>query len=213
MPRLWTLPAALLGLWMSGSQPGTALPTLSQQNIDDVVEHLTRTMDTSAQAERDPRFVGVQIITCPVKIDGLTSTQEGIYLYQEQALTERIGSPYRQRFIQIALSEDATRVEARTFKPSQPENWTGFCQQSESTVNANQLGNLVCIVSLRPSSLGYVGSTPTEGCPVNLRGAIRLTNTIVLHQDGMDTWDRGFDLNGVQVWGARAEPYQYRWLD
>nr|MBX2862941.1 hypothetical protein [Leptolyngbyaceae cyanobacterium MAG.088] len=42
---------------------------------------------------------------------------------------------------------------------------------------------------------------------------VRLTNTIVLHQDGMDTWDRGFDSNGLQVWGAEAEPYQYRWID
>jgi hypothetical protein len=28
----------------------------------------------------------------------------------------------------------------------------------------------------------------------------------------MDTWDRGFDANGNQVWGADGESYQYRWV-
>ncbi len=217
MNRLWHWPILLLGLWLSGSQVSNAQPgpqswsqRLSQQNLDAVVGHLTRTMDTTAQAEHNPRYVGVQMTTCPIQIAEATPS-EGIYLYQEQALSESLDRPYRQRFLHIILNADATRIESRTFKPPIPETWTGLCEQSEPIIQANELGNLVCTVSLRPSSLGYVGSTPEEGCPVNLRGAVRLTNTVVLHQDGMDTWDRGFDENGIQVWGAQADPYQYRW--
>lgn len=214
MPRLWSLPTLLLGLWLSGSQLAKAQTAqLSQQDVDAVVDYLIRPMDTQAQAERDPRFVGVQMTTCPIQVTGQTPEQPAVYLYQEQALTERIDDPYRQRFLQIALSKDSTRVESRTFKPATPEAWTGLCQQTEPTIDASVMGQLVCVVGLRPSPLGYVGSTPEEGCPVNLRGAVRLTNTIVLHKDGMDTWDRGFDPNGIQVWGARAEPYRYRWLE
>lgn len=212
MNRLWCWPTMVLGLWLSGSRVSSAQPgPLSQRNVDAVVEYLTRTMDTTAQAERNPRYVGVQMTTCPIQITGLAA-EEGVYLYQEQALSDSLASPYRQRFLHIVLNDGATRIESRTFKPSIPENWTGLCQQAEPVVDAIELGNWVCTIGLRPSSLGYVGSTPEEGCPVNLRGAVRLTNTIVLHQDGMDTWDRGFDVNGIQVWGARAEPYQYRWL-
>ncbi|MEL6331485.1 MAG: chromophore lyase CpcT/CpeT [Cyanobacteria bacterium J06626_26] len=211
MNRLW--PTLLLGLWLSGSQGVKAQSaTLSQQNLDAVVGYLTRTMDTTAQAERNPRYVGVRMTTCPIQITG-QADQDGVYLYQEQALSDSLESPYRQRFLHIVLSADATRIESRTFKPSMPDLWTGLCQQAEPVVDASNLGDLICVVGLRPSSLGYVGSTPEEGCPVNLRGAVRLTNTVVLHQDGMDTWDRGFDVNGIQVWGARAEPYQYRWLE
>ncbi|MEA5466369.1 chromophore lyase CpcT/CpeT [Leptothoe sp. PORK10 BA2] len=233
MNRLEHWPILLLGLWLSGSQVSNAQSApqpLSQQHVDAVVGHLTRTMDTTAQAERNPRYVGVQLTTCPIQITG-PAASEGVYLYQEQALSESLNSPYRQRFLHIVLSADATRIESRTFKPPRPEEWAGLCEQSGptqseptqseptqseptfvATVEAIELGNLVCTVSLRPSVLGYVGSTPEEGCPVDLRGAVRLTNTIVLHQDGMDSWDRGFDENGIQVWGARAEPYQYRWL-
>lgn len=216
MPRLWSLPPVLLGLWLSSNPLAQAQShRLSQQDVDAVVGYLTRTMDTTAQAERHPRYVGVQMTTCPIHVVSSHRSEDhpSVYLYQEQALTEQIESPYRQRFLQIVLSEDITRVESRTFKPSTPHSWTGLCQQINPTVEAIELGQLVCVVRLRPSTLGYVGSTPEEGCPVNLRGAVRLTNTIVLHQHGMDTWDRGFDINDIQVWGARTEPYQYRWLD
>jgi hypothetical protein len=58
----------------------------------------------------------------------------------------------------------------------------------------------------------YVGETQPGGCPANVRGAVKITNTIILNSAGMETWDRGFDANGKQVWGAQDESYQYRWL-
>lgn len=207
--RVWR-GAAFIGVWMSSVHISHAQTVpLTQQHVDAVATHLSRTMDTTAQAERNARFIGVQMTTCSITVPD----QDGTYLYQEQALSSNLETPYRQRFLHIVLNQDATRVESRTFKPSTPELWTGLCEQAEPTAESSDLGSLVCIVSLRPSALGYVGTTPDEGCPVNLRGAVRLTNTIVLHQAGMDTWDRGFDATGVQVWGAQTEPYQYRWLE
>ncbi|MGD1854040.1 MAG: chromophore lyase CpcT/CpeT [Leptolyngbyaceae cyanobacterium] len=207
----WQGAALLLSLlWNSGAQIAQAQSAaLSQQHVDAVATHLSRPMDTTEQAAQSDRFIGVQMTTCPITVPG----QTGLYLYQEQALSESLDSPYRQRFLQIGLSDDSTRVESRTFKPAIPQIWTGLCAQSEPTVDAGDLGQRVCTVSLRPSALGYVGTTPAEGCPVNLRGAVRLTNTVVLHQAGMDTWDRGFDADGIQVWGASAEPYRYRWQE
>ncbi|MEO0867450.1 MAG: chromophore lyase CpcT/CpeT [Cyanobacteria bacterium J06642_11] len=208
MFRFWVLSPLLFGLWFSRSSV-TLAQGLSHQNVETVAAHLSRAMDTTLQAANDANFVGVHMTTCPVTVTG--SDTSAIYLYQEQALSERIETPYRQRFLQIRLSDDGSRVESRTFKPPTPDDWTGFCQHRDRTLMAHQLGPLVCVVSLRPSVLGYVGTTPNSGCPVNLRGAVRLTNTIVLHRDGMDTWDRGFSSAGDQVWGAETEPYEYRW--
>lgn len=210
MVRWRWLSSMVWGLWVGGICPSLA-QALSQQDVATVADHLSRAMDTTVQAASNPNFVGVQMTTCSVQVAAPNTSD--VYLYQEQALTEHIGSPYRQRFLHITLSDDGNRVESRTFKPTAPGEWTGFCQRSDRTVATDELGDLVCIVSLRPSPLGYVGSTPRDGCPVNLRGAVRLTNTIVLHRDGMDTWDRGFDQNGDQVWGAKTEPYRYRWMD
>jgi len=57
----------------------------------------------------------------------------------------------------------------------------------------------------------YLGLTQPEGCPADVRGATRITNTILLHDQGMDTWDRGYDENGNFVWGAKTQPYKFRW--
>ena len=158
-------------------------------------------MSTAAQAARDPNFVGVQMTTCRVTP---TDAQPGsVYLYQEQALIEDLAAPYRQRFLQV-VPGDNNRIDSRTFRPDMPEAWAGLCSHTEQPLLTMALGEPICTVSLRLSSVGgYVGSTPLAGCPANVRGAVSITNVVVLHENGMDTWDRGFDAEGNQVMGSR----------
>lgn len=178
-----------------------------------VAAYLEGVMTTNTQANNNPDFVGVQMTTCRITIT--EATPDAVYLYQEQALSTDLSEPYRQRFLQI-VSGDDNRVDTRSYKPEAPEQWTGFCERAEEDtlplVNAIALGTPVCTVSLRPAAIGgFVGSTPAGGCRANVRGASSITNVVVLHEDGMDTWDRGFDANGNQVWGAEAIPYRYRY--
>lgn len=210
-PRFKMLPkiAILVPLIAAVATPSLAL-ALTDEAVTDVANHLIGVMETTGQAEANSNFVAVRMTTCPVTVP--SGASDTVYLYQEQALVENPTEPYRQRFLQIALSEDGERVESHTLRPEATEALTGLCDQSRPTINATALGPPVCTVSLRPSSLGYVGSTPIEGCPVSLGGASYLTNVIVLHSDGMDTWDRGFSADDIQVWGAQAEPYRYRWI-
>lgn len=173
-----------------------------------VAAYLEGVMDTTRQAASDSNFVGVQMTTCRVAVDGVE--ESAIYLYQEQALSEDVEAPYRQRFLQIAPG-DGQRVDSISFKPEAPEQWIGLCDRSDRSISAIALGPQVCTVSLRASVLGgFVGSTPAAGCPVDFRGASSVTNVVVLREDGMDTWDRGFDAEGNQLWGAENIPYRYR---
>lgn len=196
--------------------PAAAEPTA----IASVVTHLLGIMTTAEQASNDPNFVGVQMTTCQISVAGAMA--DSVYLYQEQALVENLSEPYRQRFLEIApatndaASRETTNgaaeyVQSNTFKPSNPSQWTDFCSQSTRRISTADLGEPACSVRLRPASIGgFVGSTPPEGCAANVRGAQSITNVVVLHSAGMDTWDRGFDANSNQVWGAEDIPYQYR---
>lgn len=181
--------------------------------VQDVAAHLIGVMDTSGQAATNPKFVAVRMTTCEVVVE--EAEAGSIYLYQEQALVRKLGEPYRQRFLQVAVAADGQRVESRTFKPVEVSRWTGLCDRvGEQTIARLDFGEQVCTVALRPSVLGgYVGSTPAGGCPVTLRGASRLTNVVVLFDEGMETWDRGLDEAGTQLWGAENEPYRYRWVE
>lgn len=171
-------------------------------------------MDTTAQANANAKAPNVRMTTCRVS---LTTTdadfqRQSIFLYQEQALSEKLANPYRQRFLQISSSVYSQSVRSRSFKPVNPSAWINFCDKPDRdrTIQTDDLGTAVCNVFLRRSGDDYVGNTPVDGCPANVRGAVRIKNHIVLRAIGMDTWDRGFDAAGKQVWGATAESYQFR---
>ena len=188
-----------------------------KQQVDEVVSHLDGAMDTSAQAKAKPNAPNVRITTCKVKVQdaGVFSRPDAVFLYQEQALSQRLTSPYRQRFLRIAPVVGSQKVASAVFKPPTPSAWVGLCAKPEveRVVNSSDIGVSSCSVFLQRSGENYIGETPPRGCPSDYKGAVRITNQIVLHQAGMDTLDRGFDAAGNQIWGAKEEPYQFRWID
>lgn len=204
------LPIAVFGFTGFAVQPVFA-NSLSSRQVEEVVTRLEGVMNTSAQAAKNPQLPNVQMTTCRVHLD-LNSQSQPIFLYQEQALIDRLNQPYRQRLLHIGLSETGDRIESRSFRLANPQAWQGLCNKPETQrlIPKTEVGQAVCTVFLKPQGSNYIGETPPEGCPANYRGAVKITNQIILNSHGMDTTDKGFDANGNQVWGARNETYQFR---
>ena len=202
---------AVTAACLAATPSAAAIPI--EQHVEAVVSHLVGSMDTSAQAAANPDKANVRMTTCKLEVDN--AAQNSAYLYQEQALSDELDQPYRQRFLEITPSDDAQTVISKSYQPSNPETLINFCDQSaaERQVQLSDFGEPVCSVFLKPLLAVYVGQTPSGGCAANVRGAVTITNTIVLHSQGMDTFDRGFDAEGKQVWGAKDESYQFRWLN
>ena len=142
----------------------------------------------------------------------LLKWQYQLFLYQEQALSPNFSQPYRQRFLRISPSADSQSVESLSFRPLQLEDWVGLCDrpQTERVVQISDMDRSSCSVLLQRVGATYMGETQPGGCPSNYRGAVRVTNHIILHPTGMETSDRGFDANGNQVWGSTGEPYRFQ---
>jgi hypothetical protein len=183
---------------------------LLNPQVQGVANHLIGVMDTTQQAQTNPRIAKVQMTTCAVNF---SPKQDNIYLYQEQAIIDRLNQPYRQRILVIQPSPDNSTVESKAYKLNNAPNFINFCNKdlTERKLNVSDLGESVCTVFLKPIAEGYRGETPPQGCPTNARGAVKITNTIILHSQGMDTSDRGYDSLGRQVWGAQDNVYQFRW--
>ncbi|ELR97952.1 chromophore lyase CpcT/CpeT [Gloeocapsa sp. PCC 73106] len=181
-----------------------------QAHRDTVVNYLVGTMDATTQPNPESEPVQVRMTTCIVQLE--PSVRGSVLLYQEQALNNELLKPYRQRFLEITASEDKEIIESKSYRPNQPDSWSGFCSlhETERVITTDDLGESVCSVFLRPLATIYLGKTPPEGCPANVRGAVKITNTIILHSQGMETWDRGFDAQNNQVWGAKDQSYQFR---
>lgn len=204
-----TKTALTLGLFSLFCLTPGAIATPSEQHLENVASHLVGVMDRTAQVATNPEAVNVQMTTCKVNLPQANH----IFLYQEQALTRNLDQPYRQRFLHLRPSVDGQAIESRAYKPQNPDAWISFCNrpQAQRTVQLADLGEGVCSVFLTPVEGGYRGITQAGGCPANVRGASYITNTILLHETGMDTWDRGYDADWQQVWGADSEPYEFRW--
>lgn len=196
---------------LSPLSPSLAQTLPSNYHVQGVVSHLVGTMDTSAQAAANPKKSSVRMTTCQVTV---TDEPKSVYLYQEQALTQSLNQPYRQRVLNIRPATEPDTVESKSYKINQPEAFIGFCNRPEAQrqLKLSDLTEAGCSVFLKPIPDGYQGETPPQGCPANVRGAVKITNTVILNTLGMETWDRGFDANGQQVWGAQDQSYQYRWL-
>jgi hypothetical protein len=192
-----------LGFFLTQSLP------LNPQ-VQGVANHLIGVMDTTQQAQTNPRIAKVQMTTCAVDF---SPKQDNIYLYQEQAIIDRLNQPYRQRILVIQPSPDNSTVESKAYKLNNAANFINFCNKdlTERRLSVSDLAESVCTVLLKPIAGGYQGETPPQGCPTNARGAVKITNTIILHCQGMDTSDRGYDSLGRQVWGAQDNFYQFRW--
>jgi hypothetical protein len=180
-------------------------------SVQAVVKHLVGVMDTTRQASENPKIAKVQMTTCEVSV---STDSNSVYLYQEQALVDKLNQPYRQRLLEIKARADGRSVESKSYKLSNAVSFINFCHKSltERRIQSSDIGEPVCRVFLTPIEGGYQGETPPEGCPTTARGAVKITNTIILRPDGMDTSDRGYDVQGQQIWGARDSFYQYRWV-
>ncbi len=186
-------------------------PKINKQ-VKEVVNHLVGIMDTTQQAEINPKSPSVRMTTCKVIVDleNDNPTNLPVYLYQEQAMIKSLDKPYRQRFLRLAMSKNNT-VESAGFKPNNPEKLIGLCDKSapERVFHIEDIGKSECSVFLRKEKDNYIGETQPGGCPTNYRGAVKITNKIIFHSSGMDTYDRGLDANGKVIWGAKDEPYKF----
>jgi hypothetical protein len=99
---------------------------LLNPQVQGVANHLIGVMDTTQQAQTNPRIAKVQMTTCAVDF---SPKQDSIYLYQEQAIIDRLNQPYRQRILVIQPSPDNSTVESKAYKLNNAPNFINFCNK------------------------------------------------------------------------------------
>ncbi|MEO1585407.1 MAG: chromophore lyase CpcT/CpeT [Planctomycetota bacterium] len=138
---------------------------------------------------------------------------DGIWLYVEQALAASTTEPYRQRVYRVWLRPDGV-LESAVYELPDPLAYVGAWQQpgrlaALSPISLSKREGCAVVFGTITDELAE-GSTNGTGCGSTLRGAAYATSVVTVTPNTITSWDRGFDAEGNQVWGAESEPYEFR---
>lgn len=176
--------------------------------VAEVAAHLTGSFSSEAQSKVDPDFFDVRLHMTPI----WTTRTDGPWIYVEQAMATMLDKPYRQRVYRLIDRGDGS-VESFVYElPNAAERVGAWSDPSRFDGDAPEalVPRAGCSIVLRQEAGVWKGSTNERDCESSLRGASYATSEVTLRADGLDSWDRGFDAQGKQVWGAKKGAYQFR---
>lgn len=185
------------------------LPTWSHAQRTRALEQLATTMAgsyTSAeQAKADSSYFEIELEMVRI----WPKRRDGAWFYVEQATATSKEKPYRQRVYHLREVNDSTFI-SRILTIKGGASFFGAYKDPVklAALSPDSLVALEgCDITLHRRGNTYVGSTEQGRCPSTREGASYTTSKVVLSADRMVSWDRGWDANGAQVWGATKGGY------
>lgn len=179
---------------------------VNQKDLKQLASMMAGEFSSEAQAKSDSDYIHIKLRMTPV----LKSSSDGYWLYVEQAVASSEDKPYRQRVYHLYIQDDTTLV-SKVFEIKNPQQYTGGWKD-ESKLNIITADSLVdrqgCGIYLHKQDKKiYSGSTPGKECLSSLRGAAYATSEVKIYPDKLISWDRGWNREDKQVWGAEKGGY------
>lgn len=199
--------------------PAAAPSTQGDRDVAALLEMMTGAFSSEAQSKADEEYRHIVLHMAPI----WTERTDGPWLYVEQALGPKDGrvyAPYRQRVYRLAVETrgetKAVRSDVYTLpgdREAVVKNFAGAWKEPGKlaglTPDKLVLREGCSLVLSRQADGTFVGATGEKSCPSELQGAAYATSQAHIRPDGMLTWDRGFDKEGNQVWGATKGGYRF----
>lgn len=183
-------------------------PSLDAHNLGILASYMYGTFTSSDQAAMDSAFYDITLHMYPI-----WESRKGNWLYVEQAVSSDQENPYRQRVYQLEQISDTTFI-SRVYTLPDEEAAIGKWQTTVffDNLTADRLTERKgCEVYLTLQKDGtYRGATKENTCSSTLRGATYATSEVKISKDEIVSWDRGFDAEGNQVWGAETGGYIFK---
>ena len=204
--RRCALPGALaIALSACVAQPAPD-PALAEE----LAVWMTGTFSSHRQFVDQPSaYYSIRMVMLPI----WPHRDDGPWLYVEQAASDDLARPYRQRVYHLVATDvDTVRSDVYSL-PDRPLAWSGAWRSRDplGDIEVDQLApRSGCSITLRRSGPErFVGSTTGSGCISRRQGAVYATAEVTLTPELLTSWDRGFDGQGRQVWGAELGPYRF----
>lgn len=183
--------------------------TSAQRDVEELVEYMVGSFSSKEQAEKDSSYFNIELEMVQIWKD----RTDGPWIYIEQAVAETKDKPYRQRVYQLRKRNDG-KIESLVYTIPDPLRLAGDYKNEFPLLRLTPDSLILkegCEVVLYRTDYGHFeGGTIDKNCPSDLRGASYATSEVMIDKDKMISWDRGFDENGKQVWGAAEGGYIFK---
>ncbi len=183
----------------------------SRQNADlqRLLHWMSGSFSSQAQAAADTNFYDIRLTMKQI----WKHRKDGYWLYVEQAMTTNPDRPYRQRVYQLS-QPDEDRFQSRVYQLHDPLRFAGKWMKTEPLADLSPdslVERIGCdIILKKEGDSAFIGCTIGRNCESELRGAVYATSEVRITDHEMVSWDRGFDADGKQVWGAKTGGYIFR---
>lgn len=187
-------------------------------DLRDVATRLEGTMDSSSQSLLDRDYVDVRVTQCEIVVgDQPGHLDPSIFLYVEQALSLSLQAPYRLRVIKLSPDGLSARgVVSSIYEVNLPsEQLLNLCGKKleQRVLSWFDLKDVQCSVYMNKIGNLWVGETQKAKCPNDYGSGKFVSSKVRLSQNGMYSWDQGWDGEGNQVWGAVKGGYTFEKMD
>lgn len=176
-----------------------------------VAKMLAGAYHNKTQAAADSDFFEIHLKMKPIWKD----RKIGYWLYVEQAVAKAQDKPYRQRVYHV-YSRPNGEVVSEIFSLNNPLRFAGAWKSAkplDQLTPDSLVARTGCEVILTAQKIqgqnGYKGQTGQNTCPSDLRGAAWATSEVTMTDKQLISWDRGYDKDGKQVWGATKGGYVF----
>ena len=175
--------------------------------LEQLTEYMIGDFNSSAQAERDTSYFNISL-----KMARVWKNQTDVWLYLEQAVANDQDHPYRQRMYRL---EDVGNRHflSHIYELPNAERYVGGTDKPKllKQLNPEELTQLDgCSITLLYDAKNqrYFGNT-AEFCANNWKGAYAAYSEVEITEKKLISWDRGFDADGNQIWGAIKGGYEF----
>lgn len=177
-------------------------------DLNTLKDWMTGSFDSEEQSKVDTNFFNIHL----EMVEIWKERNDAEWLYVEQAASWSLEKPYRQRVYKLSENEDGKLV-SEVFTFNNPLRFAGAYNDENplSSLTPDSLSAREgCAIIIERQGEKFVGSTVGKECTSNLRGASYAASEVQIEKDVLTSWDRGFNENNEQVWGAETGPYIFK---
>jgi CpeT protein len=198
----------LFGFALIGSVLMAQGVKISSDDMKRLASSMSGEFSSEKQSKKDTTYFHIKLRMKPI----WQKNRDDYWFYVEQALATKQDKPYRQRVYHLYKQDDTT-VVSKVFEIRNPLKYAGGWND-DSKLRGLSPDSLIdrqgCSIFLKKTGKGvFSGSTPGKECLSSLRGASYATSEVSIYPDRLISWDRGWDKENKQVWGAEKGGYVF----